>query len=72
MNRWTILLTASGIAEYHAHTATVDPSFARAQREFYESRTASECDVLAHQAWLCNEADLYQLARSYAAVKRSA
>lgn len=71
MSRWTILLTADGITEYHAHTATVDASFARRQREFYEGRTAEDCDALAYQSWLCNEADGYQLARSYAALKRA-
>jgi hypothetical protein len=71
-NRWTDILTPEQISDYHALTADLDPSFARKQREFYESRSAAQCDSLAHQSWLCNESDAYQLARSYAAMKRAA
>lgn len=72
MSAWTHIMDAAEIAEFHALTAKLDCGFARREREFYETRTADQCDVLAHQAWLCNESGSYQLARSYAAMKRAA
>jgi hypothetical protein len=67
-NRWTDLLNRQEIEAQFALTASIDPRFARSQREFYESRTAAQLGALAQQAWNCNEADNYQLARSYAAL----
>ena len=68
MSGWVRVLSAEEITAHHALTATLDPAFARAQREFYESRTVSELSVLAHQAWNCNSPDSYQLAISYRAL----
>lgn len=68
MSQWTHILTKSEIDAHHALTASIDPSFARKQREFYESRTPSDLQVLKHEAWLCCTPDTYQLAASYLAL----
>lgn len=68
MNKWTDLLTADQLYLFHADVAKLDPNFARKQRDFYESRTAPQLDALASQAWLCNEGESYQLAKSYRAL----
>lgn len=48
---------------------TADPSFAKGEREYYESRTRNELLALAQQAWNCNSPTQYQLARSYMALR---
>lgn len=63
-------MTVAELDAFHARTAQIDPGFARREREFYESRTASQLSALAYQAWLCNDAHGYQLARSYKAAKQ--
>lgn len=71
MSRWTEILTADQIDAQFAQTAALDPRFAREQRKFYETRTAIECGALAHQAWLCCDADAFQIASSFAALKKA-
>ncbi len=71
-NHWAAILTAAEIDAHHALTAQLDRSFAARQREFYASRTPGQLASLAHQAWMCNEGEQYQLARSYAALRELA
>jgi hypothetical protein len=71
MSAWTKVLTKEEIAAYHALTATLAPSFARGQREFYESRSDGELRSLMNGAWNCSEGDAYQLARSYLNLRES-
>ncbi len=68
-NQWAHVLSATEMDGAYALTRRLDPGFADGQREFYEQRTPAQLDSLAHQAWQCNDADGYQLARSYAAQK---
>jgi len=68
MSQWSKILNAAELAAYHARTAQLDPLFAAKQRAFYEGRTADQLDTLTHQAWEGNNADTYQLARSYRAL----
>lgn len=70
MTHWTHLMTAAEIEERHALTARIDPAYAEREQQFYSSRTVPQLDVIAAQAWRADELDYYQLARSYAALKR--
>ena len=72
MNKWTDTLNAEGIANWHAKTATLDPNYARKEREFYESRTESQLRGLVSGAWMSNSADQYMLARSYLELRGAA
>ena len=67
MSGWTHILTASELEDLFAKTAALDPSYAARQRRFYENASDNDLRALMHQAWLCNEPDGYQLARSYMA-----
>ena len=66
--QWNSLLSSEELTAHYRLTESLDPAFARAQREFYESRTVSQLEVLAHQAWLCCDADGYQMAQTYSAL----
>lgn len=66
-NRWTDILSEAGLDARHARYAEIDPRFAKSQREFYEGRTAAQLKGLEHGAWMANDSDGYQLARSYLA-----
>lgn len=65
---WHQILTSEEIAAYHNLTASLDPRFARGEREFYQSRTKSQLETLAVQSWDGNQRTAYVLARSYAAL----
>jgi hypothetical protein len=69
--QWSHVLSSAELDTHYALTASLDPSFAQKQRQFYESRSKAELSALMHQAWLCNEPTSYQLARSHAAHKES-
>ncbi len=62
---WTDILSAAELSRRYAITESLDPCFAADQRAFYETRTLNQLRALMQQAWNCNEADAYQLARSY-------
>ena len=68
-SQWTKILSTAELDAYHASTAELDAAFAHRSREFYLSRTLGQLRALEHQAWLTCEPNLYQLARSYAALK---
>lgn len=70
-SQWVDVLTAEQIEEHHSRTAELDPSFATGSRRFWESRTENELAALVHQAWLTNDGDQYQMARSYLAVLKN-
>ncbi len=65
---WTKTLTATEIDAHYASVAKLDPSFAAKCRKFYETRTKTQLETLAAQAWNCNDGEGYQLARSFAAL----
>ena len=71
-SRWVHILTTDEIAASNALTASLDPNFARGEREFYESRSLNQLRVLMAQAWNCNQDCRYQMARSYLALKGGA
>lgn len=63
---WTHILTAAELEAYYALAAKIDPSHAARRRAFYESRTRVELDTLAYGAWMANDSDGYQMAKTYA------
>ncbi len=67
-SQWVHVLGSAEIDAHFALTAQIDAKFATRARAFYESRTDAELTALANQAWLCNEATSFQLARSFAAL----
>jgi hypothetical protein len=67
MSQWQHILTPAELDARRAMTASLDPRFARQEHEFYATRTATQLDGLAHGAWLANDPDGYQMARSYRA-----
>lgn len=69
--QWHQILTREELEAHHALTASLDPRFARREREFYSTRTASQLRTLAAQAWNGNLRDGYVLARSYAAIQEA-
>lgn len=69
MSRWTDVLTLEQIDEQRKLTASLDPAFARGERQWYETRTDGDLRAAMHSAWLCNEDCRYQLARSYLAAR---
>lgn len=69
MSAWSHVLSPAEIDAYVAKAACLDPAFAADQKLFYEAQTVRGLSALMHQAWLCNDADGYQLARSYKALK---
>ncbi|MBO1023281.1 hypothetical protein IPU75_00970 [Ochrobactrum sp. SD129] len=72
MSQWTHILTAAEIDAYVAKVESLDPAFAAEQKRFYEAQSVGDLCALMHQSWLCNDADGYQLARSYKALKEGA
>lgn len=67
MSPWNTILTDAELTARYALTASLDPSFARREREFYESRTAADLRALRTQAWNATQAESYQLAQTYLA-----
>lgn len=68
-SQWTDILSAAELDAQYALTASLNPAFARLQREFYEGRTVPQLQAFATQAWNCGDPDGYQLARSHAALR---
>ena len=68
---WNTLKTDAELEAYYSLMASIDPAEAQKTRAFYETRTIPQLNVLAIEAWNCNEADLYQLAKTYLALKIS-
>lgn len=66
-SRWTTILGADELAAHYALTASLDPAFARQSRDFYESRTEAQLEAMAAGAWIANDVDGWQLARSWRA-----
>lgn len=67
-SQWTYILTQDEIDARFELTRALDERFAREQRRFYATRMENELKALINQAWLCNDADGYQMARSYLAL----
>jgi hypothetical protein len=67
--RWSKLLSAAEIEADFALTASLDPVFASASRTFWATRSAGELRVLRDGAWLANDPDTYQMARSLLALE---
>jgi hypothetical protein len=69
MSRWHDVLTIEQIDDQRKLTASLDPAFARSERQWYESRTDGDLRAAMRSAWLCNEDCRYPLARSYLAAR---
>jgi hypothetical protein len=67
-SQWSDILFPAEIEARYALTASLDPRFAKSERDFYEGRTLNQLKALVAQAWDANEPTAYQLARSYAAL----
>ena len=68
MCRWTDLLSREELDAQYALCATIDPAFARQDREWWESRTIPQLRVLRAQAWNIPDGDQWQRACSYLAL----
>lgn len=68
MSHWSALLTREQIEAQRAITAKLDPTFAKLDAEFWDTRTADQLRNLAWGAWNCNEGGAYQMARSLLAL----
>lgn len=68
-NPWTDILSVEQLAARTASIAALDPSFAVRDQKFYSDRTYAQLCSLERQAWNCNNAEAYQVARSWKAVK---
>lgn len=62
---WNNILTVEQIEARYALTMQLDPRFALAERNFWETRNVCQLSCLASGAWEANDADTYQMARSY-------
>lgn len=71
-SRWITVLAPTEIAQHWERMAAIDPGHTRCARAWWESQGRPSLDGLAAGAWLCNDAEQYQLARSYAAYLPSA
>ena len=69
MSQWTHVLTPEEVSALYALTESLDPRFARQEREFYETRNENDLRALITGAWHANDADGYQRARSYLALR---
>lgn len=69
MNPWADILTPAELLERITLTARLDVRFAGDQHGFYSTRTADQLRALTTQAWYANDAEGYQLARSYLAAQ---
>ncbi len=65
MFKWTDILTEQQLDERYALAAKINPVFSYSQRRFWESRTIEQLNAIATQAWLSNDAFMFQTARSY-------
>lgn len=64
-SKWTDVLSKDELGAHWELVKKLDPKFARASREYYETRTRQELAADMHKAWNCNDGDWYQLAHSY-------
>ena len=71
MSEWNVILTPEQIEERLIQTERLDPSFGRKVREFWETRTLEQLRALKSGAWLANDGDQYQMARSYIAMEEA-
>jgi len=62
---WMNTLEPREIGDYWAAYRSEFPCMAARSREFYDSRTLTELDGLITAAWNTNDAQAYQLAKSY-------
>lgn len=69
MSAWSALLSSAEIEARHERTEKLDPRFARTNRAWWETRTVEELRAAASGAWYANDAETYQLARSYLALR---
>ncbi len=65
---WTDILSYEQIQANYALTAKLDPAFVTRQISFWSSRSIRQLETLKAQAWYANDAEQYQMARSYLAL----
>jgi hypothetical protein len=70
MSKWTTILSKDELDAHWELVKKLDPKFAKSSRKYYETRELSELMADMHKAWLCNDGDWYQLARSYEFLQR--
>lgn len=68
-NAWSTILTQAELDAQYALTASLDPRFAKLEREWFLSRTANQLKATAAGAWDSNDPTTYQWARSYLALR---
>ncbi len=67
-SQWSHTMSRAELEAHYALTASLDPSFAKGERAFYESRTVNQLRALAAQAWNSCEPTPYQMAQTYLAL----
>lgn len=68
---WSTVLDETELASHHAHTATIDARFAKAEQSFYAAQSVNSLRALASRCWYCNDRTGYVLAKSYLALQRT-
>lgn len=66
--QWSTILSPAQLEADHALTMRLDPRHAIESRKFWESRTVIQLEILKSGAWMANDPDTYQKARSYLAL----
>ena len=69
MSQWSEVLSAEQLDARYAKVSKLDPSFAAKQRRWYDAQSKSALISAANGAWMANDPEGYQLARSHAALK---
>jgi hypothetical protein len=62
---WTDILSYEQIMARNIEAAELDPCFVRRSISFWSSRTIKQLQTLKAQAWYANDAEQFQMARSY-------
>jgi len=66
-HQWIEILSSEQIKTHYALTNKLDRRFSISQRQYYETRSIPQLRALVCGAWTANDAEGYQLARSYLA-----
>lgn len=64
-SKWVDILTPQQLNAQYDLTASIDPRFAKVDREWWESRTEQQLRCEKAYAWNCASGDSYQRAASY-------
>lgn len=69
MSQWSEILSAEQLEAKYAATAKLDPRFAQKSKAFWEIQSVNSLRAHMAGAWTANDAEGYQMARSYLALQ---